>query len=568
MKGKKIKIRYKKERVVLSDILPYELPLSFSPRFFYEYLIFNKIEFKERKIIWESEDLDLAEIHKLLFGFRRDKIINGTAISLNEKESKTIPFAYKVSHKETDFRELIIIHPKNQIAIVEFYEKYKDLILYFSSISPFSLRKPYKIAAFFYYKDYTHNHNLGCEEHETVEEYNKEYKNLKTFFTYKNYSNIHKFYESYKYHNCEKKYEKLVKFDISKCFDSIYTHSLSWALLSKDFVKDNLGASKKTFSGVFDNLMQELNYGETNGIVIGPELSRIFAELILQQIDREVFESLKKQKLIHKKDYEIFRYVDDFFIFYNDEKVRIKIFEIFLLKLKDYKFYLNEAKTITYEKPIITEITIAKQKISDLFNKSLEYKLKKKDKKEIGGKEDEDIITEASIYVSSNKLITKFKTILKETKVTYKDILVYSLAILDRKVFRLIENYKKLNLEQKNEDQFVKAFFEVIEFTFFIYSVSPKTNTTIKICSILSRIIKFFTKKGNVNFDNKHLIFKKIYDEIFLVFNKNKCLPHTQIETLYLLLALRELGKEYRLEPNNLCEYFDIDLNNKCCNNP
>ena len=34
--------------------------------------------------------------------------------------------------------------------------------------------------------------------------------------------------------------------------------------------------------------MQNLNYGETNGIVIGPEFSRIFAELILQEIDKSV----------------------------------------------------------------------------------------------------------------------------------------------------------------------------------------------------------------------------------------------------------------------------------------
>ena len=40
---KKIKLQYKKERVVFSDILPYELPIIFSNRYFYRFLVNNKI---------------------------------------------------------------------------------------------------------------------------------------------------------------------------------------------------------------------------------------------------------------------------------------------------------------------------------------------------------------------------------------------------------------------------------------------------------------------------------------------------------------------------------------------
>ena len=36
---KRIPITYSKERVVLSDILPYETPVTFSNRYFYKYLI-------------------------------------------------------------------------------------------------------------------------------------------------------------------------------------------------------------------------------------------------------------------------------------------------------------------------------------------------------------------------------------------------------------------------------------------------------------------------------------------------------------------------------------------------
>jgi hypothetical protein len=38
--------------------------------------------------------------------------------------------------------------------------------------------------------------------------------------------------------------------------------------------------------------MQEANWGETNGILIGPEVSRIFAEAIMQSIDVDVQRNL------------------------------------------------------------------------------------------------------------------------------------------------------------------------------------------------------------------------------------------------------------------------------------
>lgn len=68
--------------------------------------------------------------------------------------------------------------------------------------------------------------------------------------------------------------------------------------------------------------MQSVNARETNGIVIGPEFSRIFAEIILQYIDQKVEHELLEEKLCQKSNYECYRYVDDYFLFYNDEKDR------------------------------------------------------------------------------------------------------------------------------------------------------------------------------------------------------------------------------------------------------
>ena len=59
--------------------------------------------------------------------------------------------------------------------------------------------------------------------------------------------------------------------------------------------------------------MQRVNYNETNGIIVGPEISRIFAEIILQRIDVNVVNRLKQSPylLTLGRDYEVRRYIDD-----------------------------------------------------------------------------------------------------------------------------------------------------------------------------------------------------------------------------------------------------------------
>jgi hypothetical protein len=558
----KNRLTYKKERVVLSDILPFEIPITFSNRHLYDFLVSNKVVFDTNKIKWKTSNHAFEETIKLLFDLRNKPVANNE-ISIDKNDLRTIPFSYKIAHKENDFRELTVIHPKNQLQLIDFYEKYSQLILYYCSLSPFSIRKAYKIASYTYYKDYIHQIRLSrSQESEIIEQYDKEYENLKTFFVYKNYSNVHKFYESYKYHRCEKKYNKLFRFDISKCFDSIYSHTISWALLNKAIVKEYISLSKSTFSGKFDTIMQDLNYGETNGIVIGPEFSRIFAELILQNIDKMVESALfQKEKLRHKTDYEIFRYVDDYFVFYNEDKTKDKILEAFRLQLKEYKLYINDAKTFFYNKPIITEITIAKQRITELFDLHLVYKINKR--KNEPAEENINIETKEDheLHISSNELITKFKTVIKESNIQYSEILNYTLALIERKIAKILIEYQKLVKSKETEENLIRGLLEILDFTFFIYSVSPRVNTTIRLCRILSRLTEFVSSKDRCNLDFKHLIFKKIYDNIYFILQKNKSVEHTQVETLYLLISLRELGKEYWLNIDTLCSYVNIRKN-------
>lgn len=83
---------------------------------------------------------------------------------------------------------------------------------------------------------------------------------------------------------------------------------------------------------------------------------------------------------------------------------------------------------------------------------------------------------------------------------------------------------------------------------------------------IIDKITSFINRKNKdktvtFTYDNKHRVFKKISDEVSQVLNKNKSSEHIQVETLYLLVALRELGREYRLDIKQLCKYFNIGTN-------
>ena len=273
---KVIPIKYSIERVVLSDVLPYETPVTFSNRYFYQYLL-KRNKCTKNEAFKAKKNRAFSEFETILFG----------------STNNTKPFSFLIRHKKEDFRELSVIHPQSQKKVLNFYEEFKDLIIYYCSISSFSLRKPTKVANYIFYNDILHRKaKNGDLEYSQIEQDDNEYENLKSFFTYQKYSNIYKFFESYQFHRSEKKYSKLLKIDISKCFDSVYSHTISWAIFNKEIVKENIEASRNTFAGQFDDLVQKLNANETNGIIIGPEFSRIFAEIILQQIDKNTY--LKK----------------------------------------------------------------------------------------------------------------------------------------------------------------------------------------------------------------------------------------------------------------------------------
>lgn len=560
---------YGKHRALLSDVLPYEVPLTFTNRGFREFLNDNDVVYENNQLRWRCVNRATDFAIKLLFnvglktGAGRVEAYN----RLFEGELGkpwTVPFSYKITHRENQHRDLGVIHPRNQILASAFYDKYSHLIMYYANLSPFSIRFPHRIAKSIFHRDKLHTISLSNDA-QSIEETDKEYETLRSYFVYERYSNINKFYESYQFHHLEERFNYLMKVDISKCFDSIYTHSLAWAIYGKDVTKSRLGAKEGTFAHDFDLLMQRLNYNETNGIVIGPELSRIFAELILQSIDVSVKERLRKTEppLYNRRDYEICRYVDDYFIFFNNEHDFNRIVQELSVQLKTYNLYLGSEKSTLYDKPIITDLTRAKTRVLQL----LDSQLGTLETETPSINDRNKIVFKRSLSlkrIKAKQLITQFKIIVRECDVDYKELLNYSLAIIDRKNIETLRAYNETTNDQISMQSLSNYLLGILEFTFFIYSVSPRVNSTITLCRILVAILSFFRNKRR-SADAKHLISKLIHDKICLILQKNKGSEYTQVETLYLLIVLSALGKDYWLDAGTLCSYFDINSDVSGC---
>lgn len=593
-KRKKIKLSYSKERVLFSDVLPYECPIIFSNRYLYRFLakyLWVGEEQKVDHITWnvlkQSKRLDEKDANAfaaLLFGcYEKGKKIE---ILQHRPNALFYPYQFNIAHKTNKTRTLSIIHPYNQWQVVEFYDQYKYSILYLCSQSKFSLRKPHKIAQYFYYKDRLHR-RLSGHESDKVELFFNEYENLKTYFSYEKYSNIYKFYEDYRYQRAEKKFKHLVKFDLQSCFDSIYTHTISWATAGgADKVKVLPGYHGSWVGDAFDNLMQSVNARETNGIVIGPEFSRIFAEIILQYIDQKAEQELLGKDLRQKSSYECYRYVDDYFLFYNDEKDRNLFIESLTKWLKEFKLQISPSKTEEFERPFITKVTIAKQRIENLLSNIFSTPLWEEVESKLNAEEEEDTEDEESdkdkeildkkfnIYLSANSVNAQIKAIVRECEIEYRDIANYLLEKISQRLDAFLNRYeigfkkyeRLMSKEKVNKDEIeihaqrvqrmlTSYLVSLIDVAFFVFNSNRQINTTLKLLKIMNSIIIYGKRHGDfkvnpvVRFQtiSKDIIFKKIQDEIALVLATTDSHRNTLHESLYLLILAKELGYAYLL---------------------
>ena len=140
----------------------------------------------------------------------------------------------------------------------------------------------------------------------------------------------------------------LVKADISTCFPSIYSHSIPWALAGKAEAKKHIGEDDCWYNKI-DKACQEMKYGETHGLLIGPHTSNLLSEIILTVVDKKL------------RRYNYYRNIDDYDCYvdsYENAQLFLRDLED---ALREFDLPLNHKKTKILELPIaITESWIHK----------------------------------------------------------------------------------------------------------------------------------------------------------------------------------------------------------------
>src|SRR5690606_1286537 len=143
-------------------------------------------------------------------------------------------------------------------------------------------------------------------------------------------------------------------------YPSIYTHSIPWAIHTKAFAKVNQGNSH--YGNLLDECIRNTQNGQTNGIVIGTDTSRILAEILGCYIDDEFIKVLNKEKIKIKG----YRFVDDCHFFFYNRSDAEKALKYLQRILNDLNLNINEEKTSINKAPFQFE-SIWQQEITSLL---------------------------------------------------------------------------------------------------------------------------------------------------------------------------------------------------------
>ncbi len=161
-------------------------------------------------------------------------------------------------------------------------------------------------------------------------------------------------------------YKYRLKIDIKNCYNSMYTHSISWAVCGKEaaklYFRTHQPESLEEIYEISDRLdcfIRQQKNNETNGIIVGPYTSRIISEIILSRID----------KMLTEKGFVFKRYVDDYKMYFRTEAQAQESIPIIEKVLNEFNLSLNTSKTEVEKFPyeIISQI---KNKYKEAFDEN------------------------------------------------------------------------------------------------------------------------------------------------------------------------------------------------------
>ncbi|MBW4513780.1 MAG: RNA-directed DNA polymerase [Timaviella obliquedivisa GSE-PSE-MK23-08B] len=141
--------------------------------------------------------------------------------------------------------------------------------------------------------------------------------------------------------------------DISQFYQSIYTHSIPWAIHGKEIAKSQRN-DPSLLGNQLDKLVRNSQDSQTIGIPISPDTSLIIAELILCTLDLELERRISSSCL---HPYRGFRYSDDYeFVFLTRSEAETALSHLQKI-LSAFELTLNPNKTRIVELPCSLDAT-------------------------------------------------------------------------------------------------------------------------------------------------------------------------------------------------------------------
>lgn len=166
-------------------------------------------------------------------------------------------------------------------------------------------------------------------------------------------------------------YKYILKSDIKNFYPSIYTHSIAWAIHTKELIRKKGNRSKyDDYVGlVLDRLFQNSNDGCTNGIAIGPAISDLIAEIILSAVDSECSKVITAKGI----DFIGVRFKDDYRFLCHSKQDANFIIKTLQKQMALFNLNLNDSKSQVTELPegLFREWTAEYQQYSLRYRKKI-----------------------------------------------------------------------------------------------------------------------------------------------------------------------------------------------------
>lgn len=310
---------------------------------------------------------------------------------------------------------------------------------------------------------------------------------------------------------------------------------------------------ESTFGEQFDSVIRHGNHNETNGIPIGPEVSRIFSEILFQEIDCQVISKLTDLKF--DVDYSFRRYVDDVYIFTNNETVAQRIYDVYADTLVAFNLHANSSKSITINRPFLTEksrlIFDATSKANSFFESFLEK----------NGNVNIQPKSIHSPWKLTKLFIDSLKALCSQSSANYDEIASFIIAMVTERVKKIVNNNLSEEDHSRKED-YLKALHILLDILYFMYSVAPSVGASYKLSTAIILTVRFTREHIPQSIDT---ICQQIYDLTIALFSdqfgKNdgeNVAGFVRLEYLNVLLAIRELGNHY-LIPEKVISTLFVD---------